>query len=155
MRTRTLLSAVIASALLFGCSTVPTDPKMIVGRAPPPETFFNTVNCSADGCIVKISVTGDCTFDVPAIVRLSGTHGAIHGIIWVIQSKDYVFSTATGAPSLVTKGSGDFFGNTAVIGRLLAIEVKVASPNQSHEYGLNIARRSGGACRTVDPFLIE
>lgn len=155
MRIITLLSTVIMSGVLVGCSTTPDikNAPPPIGGIPPVSTFVNTVPCSVDGCLVKIDVIGNCKFDVPAIVRLSGIRDAIHGVIWVIQSRDYVFSSDV---ALFPKDSADrFFGRTAVIGRVLAVEVTVATPGQSHGYGLNIAKRAGGACGPVDPFIFE
>jgi len=155
MRIKALLATVIMSGVLVGCISVPTDPKLIVGRPPPAATFFNRVNCPADGCIVRIEVTGDCQFTVPDLVVLSGVRGTRHAVIWVIRSQDYVFSRIAGTPALDPKRSEDFFGTPGVVGRIMAVEVTVATPGMSHEYGLNIIKRSGTACAEVDPFMIE
>jgi hypothetical protein len=155
MRIITLLAAVIISDVLVGCGTVPMDPKLIIGRAPPPQTLFNSLSCSPN-CIVKIEVNGDCKFDVPELVVLSGMAGKRHGVAWIIQSSDYVFSTTSGTPALAPKGSGGFFGTPIVAGPFMAVEVTVATPHLSHEYGLNIVKRSGTTvCPQVDPFVIE
>ena len=155
MRMKALLATVIMSGVLVGCVSVPTDPKLIVGRAPPAATLFNKVPCSTDGCIVRIEVTGDCQFTVPDLVVLSGERGKIHAVIWVIRSPDYVFSRVSGTPALDPKRSEDFFGFPAVVGRILAVEVTVATPGMSHEYGLNIVKRNGTVCPKVDPYMIE
>jgi hypothetical protein len=132
------------------------NPPPPIGGIPPMETLLNTIYCREDACFVVVKVTGSCTFSLPDRVQLSGIPGAIHGIVWIILSKDYVFSTTGGIPALFPKDSADpFFGRTAVIGRLLAVEVNVASPGLSHGYGLNIARRGGGACPPIDPFMVE
>ena len=144
------------SGLIVGCGNVPPKSGQSELGDMPPQTFFNTIRCNEDGCLVPIRVTGDCKFELEPYVQLSGNVGAIHGVVWVIKSKDYVFSTDASAPALFPKVSGDpFFGKAAVIGRLLAVEVNVASPFKVHGYGLNIARRSGGACPKIDPFMVE
>ncbi len=156
MRIIMLWAAATVSAILVGCGTVPKDPKLIIGRAPPAETFFNTVNCRVEGdCTVKIEVIGDCQFKVPDLVVLSGSAGRRHAVVWRIISSDYVFSTTSGTPALDPKGSGSFFGTPAVIGRLMGVEVTVTTPGLSHEYGLNIVKRSGTVCAKVDPYVIE
>ena len=151
------LTAVILGGFLGACSNAPIkNAPPPIGGIPPVETFLNTVFCREDACFVFIKVTGDCKFEVPDRIQLSGIAGAIHGVVWIIRSKDYVFSPNVGIPALFPKDSGDtFFGRAAVIGRLLAVEVNVASPGQSHGYGLNIARRTGGACTPIDPFMVE
>jgi hypothetical protein len=154
MRIKALLATAIMSGVLVGCVTVPTDPKLIVGRPPPMATFFNYVSC-APNCTVKVEVVGDCQFKVPDLVVLSGIAGRRHAVVWVIQSSDYVFSTTSGAPALAPKGSPDFFGSPHVLGPILGVEVTVTTPGKSHEYGLNIAKRSGSACPQVDPFVME
>ena len=155
MRIKALLATVIISGVLAGCVTVPTDPKLIVGRPPPMATFFNYVSC-APNCTVKVEVIGDCQFKVPDLVVLSGMAGRRHAVAWVIQSSDYVFSTTSGAPALVPKGDGDrFFGPPHVLGPILGVEVTVTTPGRSHEYGLNILKRGGPACPQVDPFVVE
>jgi hypothetical protein len=70
------------------------------------------------------------------------------------MSPDYVFPR-TGTPALDPKGSGSFFGTPGIVGPLMAVEVTVTTPGLSHEYGLNIVKRSGGTCPEVDPFMIE
>ncbi len=154
MRILALLSAVIVSGVLVGCGSVPTDPKLIVGRAPPAQTLFNTVSC-VPNCIVKIDVVGECQFSVPDLVVLSGIIGKRHAVAWLIQSSDYVFSTSGDRPGLVPKGSERFFGTPHVLGPLMGVEVTVVTPHLSHEYGLNIAKRGGAVCPQVDPFMIE
>ena len=156
MRIITMLCAVVASALLFGCVSVPKDPKLIIGSAPPDSTIFNTVRCAIEGdCTVKIEVAGDCKFNVPTLVVLSGIAGRRHAVVWRILSSDYVFSTTPGTPALIPKGSQDFFRAPAVIGPIMAVEVTITTPGLSHEYGLNIVKRAGGACPSVDPYVIE
>jgi hypothetical protein len=155
MRLKALLATAIISGVLVGCVTVPTDPKLIVGRAPPAATFFNRVNCPGGECIVWIEVIGDCQFKVPDLVILSGNRGMRHAVVWFIRSPDYVFSKISGTPALDPKGSGTFFGTPGVVGRLMGVEVEVTTPGLSHEYGLNIVKRSGTVCAEVDPFMIE
>jgi hypothetical protein len=152
-----LLTAFILGGVLGGCTSVAIkNPPSPIGGIPPMETFLNTIPCGQDACFVFIKVTGDCKFEVPDRVQLSSIPGAIHGVVWIIRSKDYVFSTTGASPALFPKDSSDtFFGKSAVIGRLLAVEVSVASPGLSHGYGLNIARRTGGACTPIDPFMVE
>lgn len=156
MRIKTLLAAATMGGVLAACSTVmvPTDPKLIVGRTPPASTFFNTVRCPDGDCAVKIEVTGDCQFKVPDLVVLSGIRGTRHAVVWRIMSPDYVFPR-TGTPALDPKGSGTFFGTPGIVGPLMGVEVTVATPGLSHEYGLNIVKRSGTVCAEVDPFMIE
>jgi hypothetical protein len=153
MRIKALLATVIMSGVLVGCVTVPTDPKLIVGRAPPAATFFNRVNCPNADCTVNIEVVGDCQFKVPDLVVLSGMAGRRHAVVWRIMSTDYVFPRA--GAGLDPKGSGNFFGTAAGIGTFMGVEVTVTTPGMSHEYGLNIVKRSGAACPEVDPFMIE
>ncbi len=155
MRIITLLVAVTISGVLVGCSTVPTDPKLIIGHAPPAATLFNRVNCPDGDCTVKIEVIGDCQFKVPDLVILSGVAGMRHAVVWVIKSPDYVFSRTSGTPALDPKGSGNFFGTPGVVGRIMGVEVTVTTPGLSHEYGLNIVKRSGTVCPQVDPYMIE
>jgi hypothetical protein len=152
-----LLTALILSGVLGGCGNMAIkNAPAPIGGIPPAETLLNTIYCSQDACFVFIKVTGDCKFEVPDRVQLSGIPGAIHGVVWIIRSKDYIFSTTGGIPALFAKDSADtFFGKAAVIGRLLAVEVNVSSPGTSHGYGLNIARRAGGACTPIDPFMVE
>ena len=156
MRLKALLATAIISGVLVGCVTVPTDPKLIVGGKPPPATFFNTQTCRGEGdCTVKVLVVGDCQFKVPDLVVLSGIRGTRHAVVWRIVSRDYVFSTPPGPSALDPKGSGGFFGTPVVLGPIMAVEVTVATPGMSHEYGLNLAKRSGAACPEVDPYMIE
>jgi hypothetical protein len=156
MRIKALVVSAILSGLVIGCANVPPKGGQLDSGDMPPQTIFNTTRCNEDGCLVHIRVTGDCTFALDPYIKLSGTVGEIHGVVWVIKSKDYVFSTNSGAPALFPKTSGDtFFGTTAVIGRLLAVEVNVASPSKVHAYGLNIAKRGGGPCTKIDPFMVE
>lgn len=154
MRGIALSAAVIASGVLIGCSTVPTDTSLIVGRAPPTGLFVKTVNC-ASNCNVNVDVVGACSFSVPEVIKLSGTPGRKHTIVWVIQSGDYVFSTNSARPALDPKGSGGFFGTPSVDRPVLVIHVTVATPRMSHEYGLNIVKQDGTVCPEVDPFMIE
>jgi len=157
MRIMALFSAVIVSTVLVGCSTT-SDFKSPppIGRAPPAQTLFNTVNCFSEGdCTVKIEVIGECQFKVPDLVVLSGMAGRRHAVVWRILSPDYVFSTASGTSALNPKGSGSFFGTPVVLGPIMAVEVTVTTPHLSHEYGLNIVKRSGPACPQVDPYMIE
>ena len=156
MRIMTLLAAATMGGVLAACSTVtvPTDPKLIVGRAPPPSTLFNTVRCPEPDCKVKVEVIGDCQFKIPDLVALSGMRGKRHAVEWQILSPDYAFSR-TEPPALDPKGSGDFFRTPRVAGPTMAVDVVIATPGESHEYGLNIVKRSGGACAKVDPFVIE
>ena len=154
MRIITLLAAVIMSGVLVGCSTVPTDPKLIVGRAPPAQTPSNYLSC-APNCTVHVEVPNDCRFDVTPLIVLSGVAGNRHVIVWVIQSSDYVFSTASGTPALDPKGSGSFFGDPVVRGRTMHVDVTVTTPHLSHEYGLNIVKKNGTACPKYDPYVIE
>jgi hypothetical protein len=153
MRILTLLAAAIVSGVLVGCATVPTDPKLIVGRAPPAATLFNRVICSGGDCTVKIEVIGDCQFKVPDLVVLSGIAGRRHAVVWQIMSTDYVFPRA--GAGLDPKGSGNFFGTAAGVGTFMGVEVTVTTPGMSHEYGLNIVKRSGAVCPEVDPYMIE
>ena len=156
MRIMTLLAAVIISGVLVGCSTVPTDSKQMVGvgRAPPAQTSSNSQQCAAT-CTVHVQVTNDCKFDVTSLIVLSGIAGTRHVVVWVIQSPDYVFSTASGIPALDPKGSGSFFGTPGVHGRTMSIDVAVATPHLSHEYGLNIVKKNGTVCPKYDPYMIE
>ena len=156
MRIKALVVSAILSGLVIGCGSVPPKGGQLDSGDMPPQTIFNTTRCNDDGCLVQIRVTGECKFDLDPYVQLSGYVGAIHGVVWVIKSKDYVFSTDASAPALLPKVSGDtFFGKTAAIGRLLAVEVNVASPSKVHGYALNIAKRTGGACPKIDPFMVE
>ena len=154
MRIMTLLAAVIISGVLVGCGTVPTDPRLIVGRAPPALTLSNYLKCAPD-CTVKVLVIDDCKFDVTPLIILSGMAGTRHAVVWVIQSPDYVFSTTSGIPALDPKGSGSFFGTPFVHGRLMGVEVTVTNPGMSHEYGLNIVKKNGTVCPKYDPYMIE
>ncbi len=156
MRIMKLLVVAIMGGVLAACSTVmvPTDPKLIVGHAPPASTLFNTVRCPESDCTVKIEVIGDCQFKVPDLVVLSGMAGRRHAVVWRILSPDYVFPRS-GTPALDPKGSGNFFGTPGIVGPIMAVEVTVTTPGLSHEYGLNIVKRSGTACPEVDPYVIE
>jgi hypothetical protein len=154
MRIMTMLAAVIMGSVLVGCSTVPTDPKLIVGRAPPSLTYSNSLTC-APNCTVHVLVNDDCKFEVTPLIVLSGIAGTRHVIVWVIQSQDYVFSTASGTPALDPKGSGSFFGSPVVHGRIMNVDVTVSTPRLSHEYGLNIVKKSGTVCPKYDPYVIE
>ena len=116
--------------------------------------MFNYVSC-APNCTVKVEVIGDCQFKVPDLVVLSGIAGRRHAVVWLIQSSDYVFSTTSGMPALAPKGSERFFGPPHVRGPLMGVEVAIIDPGRSHEYGLNIVKRSGTACPQVDPYMIE
>jgi hypothetical protein len=157
MRIITLLAAATMGGMLAACSTVtvPTDPKLIVGHPPPPSTLSNTVKCPDPDCKVKVEVIGDCKFNVPDLVVLSGMRGKRHSVMWQILSPDYVFPR-TGTPALDPKGSGEFFGPPGVAGPIMVVDVVVGTPGLSHEYGLNIVKRSGGTvCPKVDPYMIE
>src|SRR5437773_3614930 len=122
MRIITLLAVVIISGVLVACSSVPVDPKLIIGRVPPAQTPFNSVPC-APNCTVKIDVTGDCQFSVPDLVILSGMAGKRHAVVWQIMSDDYVFSTTIGTPALDPKGSSSFFGTPTVVGPIMVVRV--------------------------------
>jgi len=155
MRIITLLATVIVSAILVGCSTtsefkVPPP----VGRAPPPQTSTNWTTCGAS-CTVYVQVANECKIDVTPLIVLSGTPGNKHVIVWVIQSSEYVFSTAAGTPAFDPKGSGEFFGPASVHGRTMHVDVTVATPHLSHEYGLNIVKKNGTVCPKYDPYVIE
>ena len=157
MRIIALLAAATMGGVLAACSTVtvPTDPKLIVGRPPPASTAFNTVRCPEPDCKVKVEVIGDCQFKVPDLVVLSGMRGRRHAVVWQILSPDYVFPR-TGTPALDPKGQWRVLRNSAASrGPTMAVDVAIDTPGQSHEYGLNIVKRSGGACAEVDPFMIE
>ena len=154
MRIMTLLAAVVISGVLVGCSTAPTDPMLNVGRTPPTPAGSNWLTC-APNCTVHVEVTGDCKFDVTPLIVLSGVAGRRHVVVWVIQSPDYLFSTAAATPALDPKGSASFFGTPAVHGRTMGVDVVVTTPKLSHEYGLNIVRRNGTVCPKYDPYVIE
>jgi hypothetical protein len=154
MRIKALLATVIISGVLVGCASVPTDPKLIVGRAPPSAAISNFLKCRPD-CTVKVTVIDECKFDVTPLVILSGIAGTRHAVVWVLQSPDYAFSTASGTPALDPKGSGNFFGTPVVHGRIMGIDVTVTTPGMSHEYGLNIVKKNGTACPKYDPYMIE
>jgi hypothetical protein len=154
MRIMTLLAAVVISGVLVGCSTAPTYPKPDGGRTRLAPAGSNWTKC-APNCTVHVQVIDDCKFDVTPLIVLSGVAGRRHEIEWVIQSGDYVFSTASDKPALDPKGSASFFGTPTIRGRSMKIDVAVISPRLSHEYGLNIVDKNGTVCAEIDPFLIE
>jgi len=156
MRIMTLLAAVIISGVLVGCTTAPTDPKLNVGRTRLPPAGSNWLDC-APNCTVHVDVTDDCKINVTPLVVLSGVAGRRHVIVWVIVPSDFVFSTAAGTPALDPKGSASFFGDPSIglRGRTMTVEVTVATPRLSHEYGLNIVNKNGTVCPKYDPFVIE
>ena len=153
MRITALLSAVLAGAFLFGCSTLPPITQTI-GR-PVPMTA-NTQNCIRGNCYVPVFVA-DCVINVPdTVVNLGGPGGGNRRlIIWVIRDSGYVFSTDSSWPALVPKGSSNFFGTPNVQGAVMLDTVNVTSQGIAHEYGLDITKSDGTRCPQYDPWVIE
>lgn len=151
MRIMTLLSAVIVSAFLFGCSTMPA---LAIGRTVP--AFASTLRCHQGNCFVPVNVR-DCVVDVPDdVVSLGGPGaGRERAIVWLIKDSGYLFSTDPSVPALDPKGSGSFFGTPMVHGVVMMATVSVTSQNTSHEYGLNIVKSDGTKCKEYDPWVIE
>ena len=156
MRIMKILTTILISGVLVACSTMPPPPKVFVGRTPPEATASNWLDC-APNCTVHVDVTEDCKINVTPLVVLSGVAGRRHVIVWVIVPSDFVFSTAAGTPALDPKGSASFFGDPSIglRGRTMTVEVTVATPRLSHEYGLNIVNKNGTVCPKYDPFVIE
>jgi hypothetical protein len=86
------------------------------------------------------------------ILTLGGQRGS-RTVVWLIQDSGYEF--AAGDAALDPKGSSEFFGRPTVAGAVLVARVKVDEPGLSHEYGLNIMKTDGVACRKFDPWMIE
>ena len=161
MEARTTLLAVIASAVLLGCSSLPGDTRTGSGRPAPRSA--DRQECPSGNCPIRVTVdpahvtaTNTCGVRTPTIVSLGGLGGGRSRlVVWTIQDPNYGFSTLPGRPALVIKGSNAFFNVPEVHGAVLQVRVNVSNPGTSHEYGLNLVRRDGTACGTYDPWMIE
>jgi hypothetical protein len=161
MEARTALLAVVASVVLLGCSSLPSDIKTGSGR-PVPRTA-DTQECPRGNCPIRVTfdaahvtAANTCGIRTPEVVNLGGLGGGRSRLtLWIIQDSNYSFSTAAGRPALVIKGGTAFWGRPDVNGPVLQVKVNVASPGTSHEYGLNIVRSDGTVCGTYDPWMIE
>jgi hypothetical protein len=161
MKARTSLLAVAASAVLLGCSSMPSDIRTGSGR--PVPRAADTQECPRGNCPIRVTIdpanvtaTNTCGIRTPTAVSLGGLGGGRSRLIlWTIQDPNYSFSTLPGRPALVIKGGTAFFNFPELHGAVLQVRVNVSNPGTSHEYGLNIVRSDGTACSTYDPWMIE
>lgn len=116
-------------------------------------TAASTKRCPQGNCQLTITVL-DCAagrFQIDGEVLDLGGRRGMRTVVWLIQDSGYEFA----ADALDPKGSGEFFGRPTVSGAVLVARVKVEDPRFSHEYGLNIVKTDGAACRKFDPWFIE
>lgn len=152
-KTLALAGAVVAFS---GCQSI--DVTRSIGREIPTLhgtqfTAVATKRCPQGNCELKVTVL-DCAagrFQIDGEVLDLGGQRGMRTVVWLIQDSGYEFA----ADALDPKGSGAFFGRPTVSGAVLVARVKVEDPRFSHEYGLNIVKIGGGACRQFDPWFIE
>jgi hypothetical protein len=153
-KTLALAGAVLAFS---GCQSV--DVTRSIGREIPTYqgtrfTAASTKRCPEGNCFLKITVI-DCAagrFSIDGEVLDLGGRRGVRTVNWLIQDAGYEF---TAADPLDPKGSSAFFGRPTVAGAALVARVRVDDPRVSHEYGLNIVKTDGPACRKFDPWVIE
>ena len=157
MRIIPLLSAIIVSAFLFGCNTLPPVTK-VSGKEIPVSTL-SAQRCWQGNCLIPVGVqscTPTSSLTLPNnVLHLGGPgNGSQRVIVWVLTDSDYKFNPNPNV-ALAAKGSASFFGTPFVYGPILITTVSVTSAGWSHEYGLNIAKNDGTVCQQYDPWVIE
>jgi hypothetical protein len=141
MNKRPWLYASVASIALVGCATTTE------------STRLTEQECRGN-CKVDISITGNCDFGVPDILKVKLPHG-IKKITWEITSPDYIFA----ANGIVIKNE-----NPAGVlkrphlssnGKWFRLDNDHQAPG-NFEYGINVIKTGDDPkiC-TKDPFIVN